>query len=66
MESYADVMNHSPDLQTGFNLVVCNYGLGRRDDIKKAFQKLVQARAARRAAYCAAAAPCAPCTLRAQ
>lgn len=46
MNAYSDVMQHSPDFQTGFNLVVCNYGLGGRENMKKAFQKLVQARCA--------------------
>lgn len=45
MNMYADVMQHAPDTHTGFNLVVCHYSLGGRDTMKKAFQKLVQARA---------------------
>lgn len=44
MNMYAEVMQHAPDFQTGFNLVVCNYGLGGRENMKKAFTKLVQAR----------------------
>ncbi|KAJ3601457.1 hypothetical protein NHX12_032425 [Muraenolepis orangiensis] len=39
--SFEHIMSESPNVRTGFNLVLCYYATGDRDRMKKAFQKLV-------------------------
>ncbi|KAL0963578.1 hypothetical protein UPYG_G00308190 [Umbra pygmaea] len=38
--SFEHIMSESPNLKTGFNLIVCYYATGDRERMKKAFQKL--------------------------
>ncbi|KAG5460019.1 MAG: hypothetical protein BJ554DRAFT_7984, partial [Olpidium bornovanus] len=39
--SYEAIMEASPDIHTGFNLVVCYFALGDKERMKKGFSKLV-------------------------
>ena len=43
LRAYDDVMEHSPDVNTGLNQVVCYYALGDKDKMRKAFARLVAA-----------------------
>ena len=43
--SFEQIMDGSPDLQTGFNLVLCYYAAGERERMKKAFSRLLSVRA---------------------
>jgi len=42
--SFESIMEGCPDLQTGFNLVVCYYALGDRERTKKGFARLLSVR----------------------
>ncbi|KAL6100387.1 ift88 [Pungitius sinensis] len=39
--SYEQIMSESPNVKTGFNLILCYYAIGDRERMKKAFQKLI-------------------------
>ncbi|CAN9497498.1 unnamed protein product [Ophioblennius macclurei] len=39
--SFEHIMSESPNVRTGFNLILCYYALGDRERMKKAFQKLI-------------------------
>ncbi|XP_059895575.1 intraflagellar transport protein 88 homolog isoform X4 [Gadus macrocephalus] len=39
--SFEHIMSESPNVRTGFNLILCYYATGDRDRMKKAFQKLI-------------------------
>lgn len=39
--SFEHIMSESPNIKTGFNLILCYYAIGDRDRMKKAFQKLI-------------------------
>ncbi len=39
--SYEAIMEGRPDLQSGFNLVVCYFALGDKEKMKKGFAKLL-------------------------
>ncbi|KPP59966.1 intraflagellar transport protein 88-like, partial [Scleropages formosus] len=39
--SFEHIMSESPNIRTGFNLILCYYAVGDRDKMKKAFQKLI-------------------------
>jgi intraflagellar transport protein 88 len=41
IENYETVMNGSPDIQTGFNLLLCLYARGDKEKIKKHFTKML-------------------------
>ncbi|XP_034042049.1 intraflagellar transport protein 88 homolog isoform X1 [Thalassophryne amazonica] len=41
MSSFEDIMSESPNIKTGYNLVVCCYALGEKERMKKAFQRLI-------------------------
>lgn len=38
--SFEHIMSESPNIKTGFNLILCYYAIGDRERMKKAFQKL--------------------------
>lgn len=40
--SYEHIMQESPDVETGFNLLLCVYAVGDKEKMKKVFQKLAQ------------------------
>jgi len=42
--SFEQIMDGSPDLQTGFNLVLCYYAAGEKERMKKAFTRLLGVR----------------------
>merc|ERR1719502_2324351 len=42
--SYEQIMDGSPDLQTGFNLVLCYYAAGEKERMRKAFSRLLSVR----------------------
>merc|ERR1719230_1578221 len=42
--SFEQIMEGSPDLQTGFNLVLCYYASGEKERMKKAFSRLLSVR----------------------
>ncbi|KAJ9506505.1 hypothetical protein QJQ45_019632 [Haematococcus lacustris] len=44
LQSFTQVMDHSPDHQTGYNLVVCAYALGDREGMKDAYVRLLSVR----------------------
>jgi len=44
LASYEQIMEGSPDLQTGFNLVLCYYALGDRERMRKGFSRLLSVR----------------------
>lgn len=39
--SLEHIMSESPNIKTGYNLILCYYALGDRERMKKAFQKLI-------------------------
>uniref|UniRef100_A0A3P8U4J0 Intraflagellar transport protein 88 homolog n=1 Tax=Amphiprion percula TaxID=161767 RepID=A0A3P8U4J0_AMPPE len=39
--SFEHIMSESPNIRTGFNLILCYYAIGDRERMKKAFQKLI-------------------------
>ncbi|KAM8857880.1 intraflagellar transport protein 88 homolog isoform 1-T1 [Synchiropus picturatus] len=39
--SFEHIMSESPNIKTGFNLILCHYAVGDRERMKKAFQKLI-------------------------
>ncbi|KAM3607785.1 uncharacterized protein V6R79_013939 [Siganus canaliculatus] len=39
--SFEHIMNESPNIKTGFNLILCYYAIGDRERMKTAFQKLI-------------------------
>ncbi|XP_013874431.1 intraflagellar transport protein 88 homolog [Austrofundulus limnaeus] len=39
--SFEHIMSESPNIKTGFNLILCYYAVGDRERMKKAFQKLI-------------------------
>ncbi|XP_068079390.1 intraflagellar transport protein 88 homolog isoform X5 [Danio rerio] len=39
--SFEYIMTESPNIKTGFNLILCYYAIGDRERMKKAFQKLI-------------------------
>ncbi|XP_028289429.1 intraflagellar transport protein 88 homolog isoform X2 [Parambassis ranga] len=39
--SYEHIMSESPNIKTGFNLILCYYAIGDKERMKKAFQKLI-------------------------
>lgn len=39
--SFEHIMGESPNIETGFNLILCYYAIGDRERMKKAFQKLI-------------------------
>ncbi|KAM4731194.1 intraflagellar transport protein 88 homolog isoform 5-T5 [Anableps anableps] len=39
--SFEHIMIESPNIKTGFNLILCYYAIGDRERMKKAFQKLI-------------------------
>ena len=41
IESYESVMSGSPDVQTGFNLLLCYFARGDRDKMKRQFIKML-------------------------
>ncbi len=41
MTSFEHIMSESPNIKTGFNLILCYYALGDRERMKMAFQKLI-------------------------
>lgn len=41
IQSYESVMTEAPDVQTGFNLIVCYYALGDRMKMQTGFQQLI-------------------------
>ncbi|KAF7650226.1 hypothetical protein LDENG_00129560 [Lucifuga dentata] len=38
--TFEHIMSESPNIKTGFNLILCYYAIGDRERMKKAFQKL--------------------------
>ena len=42
--SFEQIMDGSPDLQTGFNLVLCNYAAGEKERMRLAFSRLLSVR----------------------
>ncbi|KAH0625119.1 hypothetical protein JD844_033251, partial [Phrynosoma platyrhinos] len=41
INSFEHIMSTSPNLKAGFNLILCYFATGDRDQMKKAFQKLI-------------------------
>ncbi|KAL7881696.1 hypothetical protein AOLI_G00085440 [Acnodon oligacanthus] len=39
--SFDHIMSESPNIKTGFNLILCYYAIGDRERMKKSFQKLI-------------------------
>uniref|UniRef100_A0AAY4DRZ6 Intraflagellar transport protein 88 homolog n=1 Tax=Denticeps clupeoides TaxID=299321 RepID=A0AAY4DRZ6_9TELE len=39
--SFEHIMSESPNIKTGYNLILCYYAIGDRDKMKKSFQKLI-------------------------
>lgn len=39
--SFEHIMGESPNIKTGFNLILCYFAIGDRERMKKAFQKLI-------------------------
>ncbi|CAJ1079071.1 intraflagellar transport protein 88 homolog isoform X5 [Xyrichtys novacula] len=39
--SFEHIMSESPNIKTGFNLILCYYAIGDKERMKKAFQKLI-------------------------
>ncbi|XP_030642032.1 intraflagellar transport protein 88 homolog isoform X2 [Chanos chanos] len=39
--SFEHIMSESPNLKTGFNLILCYYAIGDRERMKRSFQKLI-------------------------
>jgi len=44
LASYEQIMEGAPDLQTGFNLVLCYYALGDKERMRKGFSRLLSVR----------------------
>ncbi|XP_065648615.1 intraflagellar transport protein 88 homolog isoform X2 [Hydra vulgaris] len=42
LTTYEHIMTDLPDMQTGFNLLLCAYALNDKEKMKKSFQKLTQ------------------------
>jgi len=42
--AYEHIMSDKPDVESGFNLLLCSFAIGDKENMKKAFQKLVQVR----------------------
>lgn len=38
---FEDIMSESPNVKTGYNLILCYYAIGDKEMMKKAFQKLI-------------------------
>lgn len=41
IEVYSDIMNDTPDFETGFNLIVCLYALGEKEKMGTIFERLL-------------------------
>lgn len=41
ISSFDYIMSMSPNLKAGFNLILCYFAIGNREQMKKAFQKLI-------------------------
>ncbi|KAJ7320176.1 hypothetical protein JRQ81_019687 [Phrynocephalus forsythii] len=41
ISSFEHIMSTSPNLKAGFNLILCHFATGDREQMKKAFQKLI-------------------------
>lgn len=41
IEVYQDIMNDTPDFETGFNLIVCLYALGEKEKMGTIFERLL-------------------------
>lgn len=41
ISSFEHIMSTSPNLKAGFNLILCYFATGDREQMKKAFQKLI-------------------------
>ncbi|XP_043360210.1 intraflagellar transport protein 88 homolog isoform X3 [Dermochelys coriacea] len=41
ISSFEHIMSTSPNLKAGFNLILCYFAIGDREQMKKAFQKLI-------------------------
>ena len=41
---FEQIMDGSPDMQSGFNLVLCYYAAGEKERMKKAFSRLLSVR----------------------
>ena len=41
IEIYEDIMNDTPDFETGFNIIVCLYALGEKEKMGVMFSKLL-------------------------
>nr|XP_009921233.1 PREDICTED: intraflagellar transport protein 88 homolog isoform X1 [Haliaeetus albicilla] len=41
ISSFEHIMSMSPNLKAGFNLILCYFAVGNREQMKKAFQKLI-------------------------
>eukprot|EP00824_Muranothrix_gubernata_P021625 TRINITY_DN4757_c0_g1_i1.p1 TRINITY_DN4757_c0_g1~~TRINITY_DN4757_c0_g1_i1.p1 ORF type:complete len:766 (-),score=181.57 TRINITY_DN4757_c0_g1_i1:36-2240(-) len=41
IDSYENIMDNEPDFQTGFNLIVCYYALGDKENMKRWFAKML-------------------------
>lgn len=41
IEVYQDIMNDTPDFETGFNLIVCLYALGEKEKMSTIFERLL-------------------------
>lgn len=41
ISSFELIMSMSPNLKTGFNLILCYFAIGNCEQMKKAFQKLI-------------------------
>ena len=46
ISSYEQIMEGAADLQTGFNLLLCYYALGKKEEMKKGFTRLLSVRSA--------------------
>lgn len=42
INTYEHIMSDNPDIETGFNLLICLYAVGDKEKMKKVFQKLAQ------------------------
>lgn len=41
IHSFEHIMSMSPNLKAGYNLILCYFATGDREQMKKAFQKLI-------------------------
>lgn len=39
--TFRTIMSEEPNFRTGFNLILCNYALGDRDEMKRSFERLL-------------------------